>query len=331
MASTARRAFTAAGLGMAAGLLVRPGPLLAQSTQKPLRIVVGFPAGGGTDVLARMVADRLRPTYTGGVIVENRVGASGRLAVEYVKNAEPDGSVLLFTPDFIMTVYPHSFRHLAYDPLRDFAPVGTLSKSTLVLAAGPQMGDSVRSVSDFVGWCQANPKLASYATTSPGGTPHFVGVMLSRASGVAMTAVHYKGGAPALQDLLGGQIAVSVNPLSEVLPYIRAGRLRALAITSAHRSRYLPDTPTMVESGYKDLVAEAWLGFFAPARAPADVLARLNRAIAEAAASDDLRQGMDKFAVEPFVQSSAEFSALVRTDTEAWAPVVKASGFTAED
>ena len=317
-------AFAAVGMGLGNGAR-------AQAAQKPLRLVVGFPAGGATDVIARMIADRLRPAFPGGVIVENRVGASARLAVDFVRNAEPDGSTLLFTPDFIMTVYPHSFRRLAYDVQRDFAPLTPGSRSTLVLTAGPLMGDGVRSVADFVQWCREHPKQASYATTSPGGTPHFVGVMLSRASGVEMTAVHYKGGAPALQDLLGGQIAVSVNPLAEVLPHIRSGRLRALATTGAARSRFLPEAPTFVESGYRDLVVETWIGFFAPARTPADITARLARVIAEAATSDEVRQGMEKFAIEPYVLAPAAFAPVIRNDLEAWGPVVKASGFTADD
>ena len=330
-AHLSRRRILAAGAALAASGVGIARGVSAQSAQKPLRLVVGFPAGGATDVIARMVADRLRPSFPGGVIVENRVGASARLAVDFVKNAEPDGSTLLFTPDFIMTVYPHSFKRLAYDAQRDFAPLTPSSRSTLVLTAGPLMGDGVRSVSDFVQWCRDHPKEASYATTSPGATPHFVGVMLSRASGVEMTAVHYKGGAPALQDLLGGQIAVSVNPLAEVLPYIRSGRLRALATTGATRSRFLPEAPTFVESGFRDLVVETWIGFFAPARTPADITARLARVIGEAATSDEVRQGMEKFAIEPYVLAPAAFGAVIRSDLETWGPVVKASGFTAED
>jgi tripartite-type tricarboxylate transporter receptor subunit TctC len=327
-----RRDVLRAAAGLAGGLLL-PGAhgAFAQSAQKPLRFIVGFPAGGATDVIARMIADRLRPAHPAGVIVENRVGASARLAIDFVKGADPDGSTLLFTPDFVMTVYPHSFRRLNYDPQRDFAPVTPSSRSTMVLTAGSLMGDGVRSVSDFVQWCREHPKQASYATTGAGATPHFLGVMLSKASGVEMTAVHYKGGAPALQDLLGGQIAVSVNPLAEVLPHVRSGRLKALATSGSARSPWLPEVPTLVESGFKGLVVETWLGFFAPARTPPEIVARLQREVVEAAASDELRQGMEKFAIEPYTLDSAAFARQIRADTEAWGPVVRASGFTAED
>ena len=204
----------------------------AQTTQKTVRIIVPFPAGGGTDVLARIVAEKLRGNYAPAAIVENRVGASGRTGVEAVKNAEPDGTTLLFTPDFLMTVYPHSFKRLSYDPLKDFTPIALIARSGLALAAGPAMPAEVKTVRDYVAWAKGDPKRAFYATTSAGGTPHFVGVMLARDSGAALSPVHYKGGAPALQDLMGGQIPVSINPVSELLPQLQGGKIRVLAVTS---------------------------------------------------------------------------------------------------
>ena len=179
----------------------------AQAIKKPAHIIVGFPAGGGTDLIARILADRLRGPYASTVLVENKPGAAARLAVEYVKNAEPDGSVMLFTPDFPITVYPHSFRSLNYDPLRDFTAVSPAAKSMLTYNIGPAVPEGVRTLAEFVQWCKANPAKAAYATTAAGGTPHFVGMMLANAAGVAMTPVHYRGGAPALQDLIGGHVA----------------------------------------------------------------------------------------------------------------------------
>src|SRR2546421_6589842 len=144
----------------------------AQTTVKAVRITVPSPAGGGTDVLARIVADKLRGNYAPAAIVENRVGASGRTGVEAVKNADPDGATLLFTPDFLMTVYPHSFKRLSYDPLADFAPVAIVARSQLALAAGPVVPANVRTARDYVEWVKANPKSGFFATTSAGGTPH---------------------------------------------------------------------------------------------------------------------------------------------------------------
>src|SRR4051812_48695932 len=242
---------------------------------KPVRVIVPSPAGGGTDVLCRIVADKLRGNYAPAVIVENRVGASGRTGVEAVKNADTDGTTLLFTPDFLMTVYPHSFKNLSYDPLRDFVPVALLARSALALAAGPALPQNVRTVKEYIAWARANPKQALYATTSAGGTPHFVGVMLSREAKVELSPVHYKGGAPALQDLMGAQVPVSINPVSELLPQLGAGKVRALAVTSPQRSKFLPDVPTMAEAGFPNIAINPWLGFFAPARTSPEIVKRL--------------------------------------------------------
>jgi tripartite-type tricarboxylate transporter receptor subunit TctC len=264
------------------------------------------------------------------VLVENKPGAAARLAVEYVKNAEPDGSVMLFTPDFPLTVYPHSFRSLNYDPLRDFIPVAPAAQSMLTYNVGPAVPDGVKSLADFVQWCKANPAKASYGTTSAGGTPHFVGMMLANEAGVPMTPVHYRGGAPALQDLLGGHVPASVNPVSESLPFARSGALRTLAVTGARRSSFLPDVPTMTEAGYK-IVVDSWLGVFVPAKTPAEVVNALSAAIAEAVKSAPMTESLGKIGNLPSFQTPAEFAAVVKADVARWAPVVKASGFLAED
>lgn len=202
-----RRRLIAAGASgvLGASTTGLAGRAAAQLVAKPARFVVGFPAGGATDVIARLIADRLRGTLAPSVLVENRAGASGRLAADFVKASDPDGSTMLFTPDFLMTVYPHSFRKLSYDPLTDFVPVAMGSGSMLCLAAGPGLPAQITDIRSYLDWSRANPKQAVYGTTSAGATPHFVGVMLARATGVDLTAVHYKGGAQSLQDLMGGR------------------------------------------------------------------------------------------------------------------------------
>jgi tripartite-type tricarboxylate transporter receptor subunit TctC len=316
-------------LASAAALAARGAA--AQTVGSTLRIVVPFPAGGGTDLLARIIAEKLRGNYAPAVLVENRVGASGRTGVEAVKNAPADGTTLLFTPDFLMTVYPHSFKKLSYDPLRDFVPIALVARSALGVAAGPALPAEVNSVQGYVAWAKANPKNAFFADTSPGGTPHFVGVMLSQAAGVKLTPVHYKGGAPALQDLVGGQVPVSINPLSELLPQLKTGKLRMLAVTSPQRSRFLPDVPTMAESGFPSIAFSSWLGFFAPARTPADTVKRLANGVADASAWGDAQQSILKFAMEPVAMTPVGFAAQLKADLERWGPIVKASGFTADD
>ena len=303
----------------------------AQTTQKTMRIIVPFPAGGGTDVLCRIVAEKMRENYAPVVIVENRVGASGRTGVEAVKNAEADGTTLLFTPDFLMTVYPHSFKKLSYDPLKDFIPIAMVARSGLGFAAGPALPAEVKTVRDYVAWAKGDPKRAFYATTSAGGTPHFVGVMLARDAKIELSPVHYKGGAPALQDMMGGQIPVSINPISELLPHLQGGKVRLLAVTSPQRSKYVPDVPTMAEAGFPNIVINPWLGFFAPAKTPPEIVKRLANGIADASAFGDSQRSFIKMGMEPVAMTPVGFAAVVKEDIERWGPIVKASGFTAED
>jgi tripartite-type tricarboxylate transporter receptor subunit TctC len=264
------------------------------------------------------------------VLVENKPGAAARLSVEYVKNAEPDGSVLLYTPDFPITVYPHSFRSLNYDSPRDLTPVAPTTKSMLTYNIGPAVPASVKSLADFVQWCRTNPDKANYATTATGGTPHFVGMMFASESGVPMTPVHYRGGAPALQDLLGGHVPASINPVSEVVPVAQSGMVRVLAVTGSQRSKFLPAVPTMRELGY-NVVIDSWIGVLGPAKMPPEILSALSVAIGEAVKSPELAENLAKFGNEPMFQTPEEFAARVRADIARWGPVVKASGFVAED
>jgi tripartite-type tricarboxylate transporter receptor subunit TctC len=295
-----------------------------------VHIIVGFPAGGGTDVTARVLAEGLRGPYAAAVLVENKPGASARLAVDYVKNAEPDGSVMLFTPDFPMTLYPHSFKTLSYDPLKDFTPVGPATKSMLSYNIGPMVPPGVKTLKDFVEWCKANPGKSAYGTTSAGATPHFAGVMFASEAKVAMNPVHYRGGAPALQDVVGGHIAASVNPVSESMPLHQAGTIRILAVTGARRSQFLPDVPTMKEQGY-DVVVESWLGVFLPPKTPDAITQALSKAMGEATRSTAMIDSLAKFASEPLYQTPAEFAQTIKDDLKRWGPVVKASGFVAVD
>src|SRR5262245_32604230 len=308
--------------GSAAGLLTSAASrAMAQAVKKPVHIIVGFPAGGGTDVTARVLAEGLRGAYASTVLVENKPGASARLAVEYGKNAEPDGSVMLFTPDFPMTLYPHSFKSLSYDPLRDFTPVGPAALSMLSYNVGPAVPASVKTLPDYIQWCKANPDKASFGTTSAGGTPHFVGVMLSLEAKTPLNPVHYRGGAPALQDLVGGHVPAAVNPLSESMSQYKAGALRILGVTGSKRSRFLPEVPTMVEQGY-NVVVESWLGVFLPPKAPADVLRGLSTAMAEATRTPALVDNLGKFGMEPASHTPAQFAEMVKAGIERWGPVV---------
>ena len=288
-----------------------------------------FPPGGGTDVLARIFADRLRSQYPNGVVVDNRVGASGRLGVEAVKSAEPDGMTLLFVPDFLLTVYPHSFRKLGYGPLRDFVPVSIVARSGLALSAGPGLPESIRTVNDYVNWAKANPKQAFYATTFAGGTPHFVGVMLARSSGVTLTPVHYKGGAPAIQDLLGGRSRWRESGRGN--PALRQGREDSSARDDGRTTFQVPaGSPHDGGVGLFRDRGGAVAGLPRPgsdtggSRRPT---CRLHRGRGEGTRSrrghrEDRKRGRDRFA-----RRLPEDSGRRRR----WRPIVQTSGFTAEE
>jgi tripartite-type tricarboxylate transporter receptor subunit TctC len=331
---TRRQLLTASAAGLVCAAAGGPLRALAQTSapviNKPVRIIVGFPAGGGTDVIARILADRLRGPYASTVLVENKPGAAARLAVEHVKNSEGDGSTMLFTPDFPITLYPHSFRSLNYDSLRDFTPVAPAAKSMLTYNIGPAVPESVKTLAQYVEWCKANLAKAAYGTTSAGGTPHFVGLMLANEAHVPMSAVHYRGGAPALQDLIGGHVPASVNPISESMTQAKAGTIRILAVTGARRSSFLPDVPTMSEAGF-NVVVQSWLGVFVSSKTPPEIVNALGAAIGAAVKSPQMIENLSQVGNEPWFQTPAEFAATVRADVARWGPVVKASGFVAED
>jgi tripartite-type tricarboxylate transporter receptor subunit TctC len=324
-----RRGFMAAStLGFALDLAPAA---FAQVGGQVTRIVTGFPPGGSSDTVARLLAEKIRGSYAPNVIVENRPGAGGRIGLEAVKNAPADGSTMILTPASMIVIYPHIYKKLAYDPLRDFAPVTTVCTFTFAFSVGPAVPAAVKSVGDFVQWAKANPTKASFGSPAAGSVPHFTGVMLGRAAGIELAHVAFRGGAPAIQDLIGGHIPASINVLGEALPHVPAGQLRVLATTAAKRSRFLPDVPTLAESGFPEIDAGEWFGIFAPAATPPDTVARLNAALVDALRSKEIVDGLAKFGFEPAGTSPAEFAQSIREQHARWAPIVQASGFSAED
>lgn len=321
-----RRAFL---LGAAATALV-PRSAFAQEQLRQLTVVVGFPPGGATDILARLIADGMRGTYAQSVVVDNRAGAAGRVGVELVKNARNDGSTVLFTPAFPMLISPHVYPKLAYDTLRDFIPVGIGARSMLCLAVGPSVPPSVKTLADFVEWAKANPSKASFGAPS-GSSQHFAGQTFARAAKIKLDQIPYKGGAPAMTDLVGGHLPVNVSPAAEALSHHRAGTIRILAVTGAKRSRFLPEVPTMAELGYPEVLFQDWLGLFAPAGTPAEVVARMNAAAAAAVKSENGLAGLGKLGMELDLASPEAFARMVKADWERYRTVVQASGFKPED
>jgi tripartite-type tricarboxylate transporter receptor subunit TctC len=327
---TRRRLVAASAAAVVSATTGFSSRLFAQSIQKPVRIAVGFPAGGSSDVVARMMAERMRGAYTSTVIVDNRPGAGGRIVLDYLKQAETDGSVMVQTPASMIVIYPHIYRKLSYDPLVDFTPVTRVCSFVFAVSVGPAVPDRVKTLEELMQWMKANPKQASYGSPAAGSVPHFTGVLLGRAAGVELVHVAFKGGAPAIQDLLGGQIPMSINVLGEALQYHKAGKLRILATTGPKRSSYVAEVPTLREAGF-DLEATEWFGVFVPAKTSADTVAKLNAALREALKSSEVIEGFAKFAFEPVDDSPAEFGRRVRAEYDRWGPIVKSTGFTVEE
>lgn len=323
-----RRHFLASTAALAAMGLPRFAS--AQSSTNAF-IISGFPAGGMGDQVARPLAEKLRGKYAPAVLVESKVGAGGRIAVDFVKRAAPDGMTILQIPSSPMVLYPHTYKKLAYDPLTDFIPVTTTVGYTFVLTAGPGLPAEIKTLPDFLKWAEANPRQANYGVPASGSALHFTGMMLEKASGVDLQAVAYKGGAPLLSDVLGGQIPVSISVLGEVVPHIRSGKLRGLAVASGQRSPFLPDVPTMAEQGFKDIDIQEWLGWFVPARTPAEKVRQLNALVREGMQAPEFVAALTKNGLQPRHQSPEEFAQMLRADLQRWGGIVKTTGFTAEE
>ncbi len=315
--------------GLAVPMIGAPSAVRAQALLRQATIVVGFPPGGGTDSVARVIADGLRGRYAETVLVENKPGAAGRLATNYVEDAPADGSVLLFTPAFPLAIFPHIYKTLPYDALAGFVPVATTSKGAFVLSVGPGVPASVTTARDFVAWCKANPDKATYGAPSGGGQ-HFAGVLFAQASQAPLRMVAYKGGAPSVIDAIGGHIASVITPLSEVIQHAKDGKLRMLATTTRERSRFTPDVPAMRELGW-DVVFEDWSGLVAPARTPPAIVARANALVQEIVRTPAAETSLRTLGIDVDLNSPEAFAKLYRATWERYRDVVKSTGFTAED
>jgi tripartite-type tricarboxylate transporter receptor subunit TctC len=319
---------SAGALALRATGLVPHG--VAQAGVRTARILVGFPPGGTTDVIARLLAGAMKD-YASAIIVENRSGGAGRFAIEALKSAPCDGSVFLLAPVATMTLYPHVYRTLRYDPLQDFIPVSTVGEVSYLLTIGSKVPTSVKTLADFVAWCRANPEDATYGSPGAGSPLHFTGVQLARAAGFEYLHVPYQGAVPVLQDLLAGRIASSILPIDTPLPYIQSGTLRALATSRPQRGVFLPDVPTFREAGYPALESVDWWGIFVPANTPAKGIGNLNEAIQQALEANEVKAGLKRLSVEVDAISQVDFARLMKSEFKRWHSVVLASGFTPKD
>ncbi len=317
--------------GSAAALALGAAGLPAQA-QAPdtTKVLIGFAPGGTIDLAGRRVADKLAPGYARVAVVENRTGAGGQIAVQAVRAAAPDGATVLLTPTSPMSLHLFTYRKLAYDPVADFTPVSGAAMFDYALAVGPQVPAAVRTVPEFLAWCKANPGIANFGSAGQGSAAHFIGSALGKAGQADLRHVAFRGSQPALADMIGGQIAAVVGPTGEFMSHVRAGRIRLLGTSGPRRGKFTPETPTMVEQGFANLGYVGWFGFFLPARAPADVVQRLNTGIAGALRSQDVVDSLATAFMEPMPTSPAQLAQLLRTETEFWAGLVKTVGFSPE-
>jgi len=304
------------------------GSAAAQTFDKPVRILVGFPPGGTADLIARVVADKLKDSLGVPVIVDNRPGAIGRIAAEAVKNAAPDGTTIMAMPIGPMAVVPHSTKNLNYDPLKDFTPIAIGATFQFAIAAGP--ASNAKTWQEFVAWAKANPDKAAYATSGAGSLPHFFGLLLSTEIGVPMLHVAYKGSAAYINDLIGGAVPAAIDAMADLTELHRSGKIRILATSGAKRSTALPDVPTFKELGLVGVEASGWFGFFGPANMSKPVVDALNRGITKALQSPDVVEKLTKIGMDPATGSADDFTKIFVSDYAKWGPVVKASGFTSD-
>lgn len=298
-------------------------------TVDTLKVICGFPPGGTTDAVSRRVADKLRGTYAKNAIVENKPGAGGRLGVEELRRSPADGSTMLLTPAGMITLYPHIYRSLSYGP-NDVTPVSIGGRIEFGFGVGPAVPDSVKDIKGFLEWAKANPANANYGSPGAGSPPHFLAALLAKDSGVDLRHVPYRGSAPGIQDLLGGQVSAFSSPVGDYLPHLKTGRLRLLATSGSARSRFTPDVATYAEQGFKDLVMGEWYGFFMPAGTPANVVSAAAQAIRQAVAQPDVIESFAQLGVEAASNTPAEMAAAVRNENAQWGPIVKKVGFTPE-
>jgi tripartite-type tricarboxylate transporter receptor subunit TctC len=312
--------------------VVAAGPLPPAHAQDParltLRVLVPLPAGSTSDVVARLIADNLREQRGRPVIVENRPGASGRIAVEALKSSAADGGTLLFAPIAVPVIVPIVFKDAKFDPANDLVPVAQVSRFEYALAVAANR--PAQNLAAFLEWARANPKQANFGTPGAGSIPHFLGTALGRAGGIELTHVAYRGATAIDADLLGGQIAAGVSALSDFLALHRAGKLRILATSGERRSPLLPDVPTFREQGYPSVEAFGWHGVFAPGGTPRAVVDQLSDAIVAAARAPEVRGKLAALGIEPTGTTPERLAAIMAADSARWRAIVKETGFSAE-
>lgn len=291
-------------------------------TKPPLKILVGFAPGGSADVLARLVADALKDDYS-PVVVDNKPGAGGRIALNMVKNAKPDGQTVIVLPSGPMVLFPHVYKKLDYDAVKDFTPVSQIARFQFGVVASQSSG--VKTVAEMIAKARANPGASSYGTPGAGTLPHFMGVLLEQSSGVSLNHVPFQGGAPANNALLGGHIDYKFDVVSETAELHHSGKARIIAVTGGKRDTQVPEVPTLKESGI-NMEATAWFAMYGPAGLSGEALSRLEKAMVKIVRDPAMKDKLVKLGYEPIGSSSAELAAAQKADLARWEKPIKATG-----
>ena len=313
--------------GSIAGALMAPSAAPAQTfPNHPVRLVVGFAPGGNTDLIARIVADKVQGPLGQRVIIDNRGGANGAIAADTVAKAAPDGYTLFFTTVGAVAINPAFRKDLPYDPVRDFAPVTLIGRAAPVLATDPALG--LKSAPELVALARQKPNTVSIGMTGVGAISHMALELFEATADVKFVHVPFRGSGPALADLLGGHVNGIVIDVSVMLEHIKAGKIKPLGITSAVRSDLVPEIPTLVEQGYPGAVAENWTGLFAPAKTPPEIIAKLNAAFTSAVNDPDMRRKFAENAISPAPTSPEELGQLLRSENEKWDKLIREKGIT---
>ena len=315
MAPLCRRLLTTALLLLGAATAHAQG-------KPPLKILVGFPPGGSADVLARLVADALREDFS-PIVVDNKPGAGGRIALNMVKNAKPDGQTVIVLPSGPMVLFPHVYKKLDYDAVKDFTPVSQIARFQFGVVAGPASG--AKSVAEMIAKARANPGASSYGTPGSGTLPHFMGVLMEQSSGIQLNHVPFQGGAPANNALLGGHIDYKFDVVSETAELHHSGKARIIAVTGSKRDTQVPEVPTLREAGV-NMEATAWFAMYGPAGLSGEALARLEKAMMKIVRDPSLKDKLVKLGYEPIGSNSAELAAAQRADLARWEKPIKATG-----
>jgi len=286
---------------------------------KQIRMVIPYPPGGATDVAGRAVADRISPALGQTVVVENRAGGNGNIGVEAVVRSAPDGYTILVVPDQVAS-NPHVYK-LSYDALKDLLPVIQLSRQPVVLGVHPSLG--VNNIAEFIAMAKQKPGVISYATSGAGSQQHIAAEWFSSLAGIRLNHIPYKGGGQAITDFIGGQVQAASLGSTPVIPHHKAGKVKIIAQSTRNRAPTLPDVPTYVESGFKDLVLDQWLGVFVPAGTPREIIARLHAEIAKSLTDASVRERFERAAMEPVGGSTEQFAQLMRENHAMYGRLVK--------